>query len=269
MDVTLTAEAGHYYRYIVKLPRENLPQLPSSSLSREALRTGWADENKLGPKLILYGESCGGLVLERLPGEALNPQTAPKWLPQIAGLLRRFHSTKAAAFMERYDPIKSVRGYLDIIKANKTMPQADMRLIDGVLVNTGNKVKGHPWVPCHNDLHCQNIMLNNIPQGEDGNQVVAIDFEDCDLADPMWDLAYFTVNLGRENCPRTLMELYGVSKEEERRYRAYLPLAVAHCAAWAGMRGGDWLKHCGEMMVRLRTLLGKNSRTEGHRRGGN
>ena len=91
-----------------------------------------------------------------------------------------------------------------------------------------------------------------------GEKLLAIDFEDCDLGDPMWDLAYLTVNLGMEATPLALADLYGAEVDERRRLQAYIPLAMAHCATWAGVHAGPWVQHQSELIGKLRDFLAKH-----------
>lgn len=85
--------------------------------------------------------------------------------------------------------------------------------------------------------------------------LLAIYFEDCDLGVSMWDLAYLTVNLELELAPCSLDEMYGANTEKRRRVRAYVPLAMAHCATWAALHGRPWVKHQKELMERLKRVV--------------
>ena len=91
-----------------------------------------------------------------------------------------------------------------------------------------------------------------------GGRLLAIDFEDCDLGDPMWDLAYLTVNLEFEGTPLALADLYGADGDERRRPRAYVPLAMAHCATWAGVQAGLWVQHQVVLIKRLRDVAAQH-----------
>lgn len=64
------------------------------------------------------------------------------------------------------------------------------------------------------------------------------------------------VNLELEFKPYALERLYGASAEDGRRVRAYIPLALAHCATWAALYGGEWAQHQNELMERLRKVVG-------------
>ena len=186
-------------------------------------------------------------------------ETALNHLPHIVELLRRIHSTKVEDWMSSYDPLEVVKRYLKCLK-NKSgverISTEDICLIEAVLRKCEGEVRGgseHPLVPCHNDFHCHNLMLRHA--NSSGGRLLAIDLEDCDLGDPMWDLAYLTVNLELEGTPLTLADLYGANVDERRRLRAYVPLAMAHCATWAGVHGGLWVRHQSELMGRLRDVV--------------
>ncbi|MCJ1457684.1 hypothetical protein MMC28_008053 [Mycoblastus sanguinarius] len=175
-------------------------------------------------------------------------------LPQVASMLRRIHDAKPQKWMKRYDPLKIVRQQLECVKACKAMPTNDIGFIEGIHNGTAENIKDHPWVPCHNDFHSHNVMLVRTDR-DDTESLFAIDFEDCDLGDPMWDLAYLTVNLVMERKPYALEYLYGAGAEGRRRIRAYVPLALTHCATWAALHGVAWAQHQKELMERLREVV--------------
>ena len=196
--------------------------------------------------------------MECIDGEALEMDTIrPRFLPQLITLLRQIHGVPAAAWMRRYDPVAVVKRQLrDAIRCN-AINREDASLLGTVVRDTTNAVSHHPWTPCHNDFHSQNVMMLRHSSKNDSNHecLRAIDFEDCDLGDPMWDLAYLKVNLELENDSDSLETLYRASVEERRRLRAYVPLAMAHCATWAALHGGVWVKHQEELLERLRIVM--------------
>ena len=80
-----------------------------------------------------------------------------------------------------------------------------------------------------------------------------IDFEQLNLADPMWDFAYLAVNLELEKDFSAWGHLYGASMEESQRVGAYIPLAMVHCATWTALQGGGgWTTHQEKLIERLR-----------------
>ena len=185
--------------------------------------------------------------MECIEGAVLETNTIrTQHLPQVINLLRRIHNTPTAAWMKRYDPVAVVGDQLGDANRREALRPEDARLLDSVVQDTKEAVDNHPWTPCHNDFHSRNIMML-----KDGC-LRAIDFEDLDSGDPMWDLAYLTVNLELEKSPDGLWSLYGAIGEEKRRLGAYVPLAMAHRATWAALRGGAWLKHQEELLERLR-----------------
>ncbi|KAL8800857.1 MAG: hypothetical protein Q9182_004877 [Xanthomendoza sp. 2 TL-2023] len=238
-------------RIIVKLPRRQISS-PTTSCEREALRTRWAAAHGFGPQVLALDGESGGFAMERVEGQTLAADMSPRRLLQATDLLRKIHDAAPADWMRKFDPVAVVRKQLDCVKKLHAMNLEEVRMIESILNDTGTAVHGHPWVPCHNDFHSHNIMLQQKHSRMDHEErLLAIDFEDCDLADPMWDLAYLTVNVEMEREPYLLWDRYGATLDEKRRARAYIPLAVVHCATWAAMRGGPWVRHQNEMMVRI------------------
>lgn len=246
---------AHHRRFIVKLPRRQSSSCIGTNCKAEALRTCWASMHGFGPKVLTVDEESGGFVMEFIEGRTLTMEMIRQRLPQAVNVLRRIHEAEATSWMRRYDPMEIVRGQLECVKERNAMPLKDVRFVESIIHDTREKVKNHPWMPCHNDFHSHNIMLGSASR-DDSEYLLAIDFEECDLGDPMWDLAYLTVNLELEQAPGSLEHLYGASAEDRRRVRAYVPLAMAHCATWAALHGGSWAQHQKEVMKRLREVVG-------------
>lgn len=245
----------HQSRFIVKLPRIQTLSCIGASCKAEALRTRWAAKHGFGPKVLAIDDESGGFVTEFIEGRTLTVDMIKQRLPQAVNMLRWIHKAETMNWMRRYDPVEIVRKHLECVKERNTMRPGDVRLVEGIIHDTREKVKDHPWMPCHNDFHSHNVMLARASRG-DAERLFAIDFEDCDLGDPMWDLAYLTVNLELEQRPYSLERLYGASAEDRQRLRAYVPLAMAHCATWAALHGELWVQHQEEVMKRLREVVG-------------
>ena len=200
--------------------------------------------------------------MEYIVGGTLTMELALKHLPQVVDLLRGIHSAKGEDWMKRYDPLEVVKRYLGCLKKRDRgdgFSVEDIGIIEAGLLKCETEVRGRngdPLVPCHNDFHSHNIMLRHTTTSS--AKLLAIDFEDCDLGDPMWDLAYLTVNLELEGTPLALADLYGAKADERRRLQAYVPLALAHCATWAGVQAGLWVRHQGEVMERLRNVMAQH-----------
>jgi aminoglycoside phosphotransferase (APT) family kinase protein len=236
-------------RFTVKLPRHQVSSCIAANCKAEALRTNWASKHGFGPKVLAIDEESGGFAMEYIEGRTLTMEMMTDRLPQIVDLLRRIHGAEPFEGMKRYDPMEVVRENLSLVKERNAMRSDDIRLVESVIRNAEQQVIDHPWMPCHNDFHSHNVMLDNT------ERMLAIDFEDCDLGDPMWDLAYLTANLELELDPSSLEDLYGASGEDRRRVRAYVPLALAHYATWAALHGGVWTQHQEEVMGRLRKVV--------------
>ena len=260
--------APYPHNFIVKLPRVQSSPLSTgsshSSCKPEALRTSWAARHGFGPKVLAIDDVNGAFAMEYIDGGTLRTEMALKHLKCVVGLLKRIHSAKAEDWMRRYDPLEVVKSFLEHLKKKEERRSIeDVRLIEAVVRKCEREIGGgsrRALVPCHNDFHTHNVMLRHDAAGSSssssGGRLLAIDFENCDLGDPMWDLAYLTVNLELEGTPLALADLYGADRDERRRLRAYVPLAMAHCATWAGVQAGLWVRHQSEVMGRLREVVG-------------
>ncbi|KAL9088209.1 MAG: hypothetical protein Q9165_006336 [Trypethelium subeluteriae] len=240
--------------FIVKIPRK--PSTSAASICRaEATRTAWAAAHAVGPRVYATDDQSGAFAMECLKGNTLSADMASQSLHQILDLLHKIHKAPARPWMRVYSPITVVEEYLDAAKSMDSMPHEDIQLVETVLEDTRREIgQIHSYpdllVPCHNDFHSHNIIL-----GSDGNdQYMAIDFENTDLGDPMWDLAYLTVNLDLEREPLALADAYHTTTEERRRLNAYCLLAITHCATWSAIHGAPWVKHRRDLMARLRQI---------------
>ena len=240
-------------KYIVKLPHEVHSPSAKASCRDEALRTSWAHRHGLGPRMVTVDDDSGDFAMECLEGTTLSTDLALQHLLSLVTLLRNMHRAPSVRWMQQYDPVAVVAGYLDQAKNQNSMSPEDIALVETVLQQTKKAVKGHPKTPCHNDFHCQNIMLTQTPSG--GLELTPIDFENCGMGDPMWDVAYLTVNLGLQQTPLALATLYCVNESGCSRVRAYVLLAMSHCATWAATQGELWRAHHEEMMEKLKKAL--------------
>ena len=249
-----TSSVAQQRRFIVKLPRRQTSSYVAASCHAEAIRTDWAATRGFGPKVLAIDDESGGFVMDFVEGWTLTTDSLRQRLPQALSLVRRIHNAEVPDWMGMYDPIEVVKQQLEYVMKRKTMQLKDIRLMEVVLHNVAENVKGHPWVPCHNDFHSHNVMLRR-PSGSKPERLLAIDFEDCNLGDPMWDLAYLAVNLEMEQETYSLARLYRATAEDERRFRAYVPLALAHCATWTALHGEAWGQHHEEVMERLKEMV--------------
>ena len=241
-------------RFIVKLPRRQTSSRVATSCRAEAIRTDWAGTRGFGPRVLTIDEESGGFVMDFVEGWTLTTEMLRQRLPQAVHLLRWIHNAEVTDWMRKYDPIKVVKQQVKCVMNRKTMHPRDIRLIEVILHHVAENVKGHPWMPCHNDFHSHNVILRRA-SGCKPERLLAIDFEDCNLGDPMWDLAYLAVDLKMEQETSSLACLYRATAEDKRRIRAYVPLAMAHCATWTALHGEAWGQHHGEVMERLKKML--------------
>ncbi|KAM0802118.1 kinase-like domain-containing protein [Usnea florida] len=249
-----TSSIAQQRRFIVKLPRRQTSSCVAASCRAEAIRTDWAATRGFGPRVLATDDESGGFVMDFVEGRTLTTELLRQRLPQAVSLIRRIHNAEVTDWMRMYDPIEVVKQQLEKLMKRKTMQTKDIRLIKVVLHDVAENVKGHPWMPCHNDFHSHNVMLRRA-SGHKPERLLAIDFEDCNLGDPMWDLAYLAVNLEMEQETYSLACLYHATAEDERRMRAYIPLAMAHCATWTALHGEAWGQHHEEVMERLKEML--------------
>lgn len=210
-------------RYMVKVPKQHTSESIRTCLAKAA-RASWAAERGIGPRLAAMEEQSGAFATEFITGHTLPATDATDCITDVLELLRKLHNQPATTWMKHYSPIDAVQSYVDEAKLQASMTPEDVRLIETVLSHSRGVLASTPTslVPCHNDFHSHNIML------DEKGRLWAIDFENCDLGDPMWDLAYLILNLGLE--PLDLAEQYGCTVEEQSRLPAHYLIAIAHCA---------------------------------------
>lgn len=249
IKVTFTTGQGHGCRcisFMVKIPRQCTPG-SAATCCLEGIRAKWAAEAGLGPDVLVIDEATGSFVMAFVEGEALTTGMAARYAERIvATLLRKMHDGRQQKWMERYDPLAVVSDMLLLAKRLKTMDPEDVKLVERVIEKARQvgEDQSIDLMPCHNDFHSFNVMMD-----KDG-RLCCIDFEDMNLADPMWDLAYFTANL--ELAPLGLADTYGCTDAERARLEALYPLAISHFATWAATRGPQWTQHVEDCLQRLR-----------------
>jgi thiamine kinase-like enzyme len=232
--------------YMVKVPKQHTAESISTCLA-EGVRASWAAERGIGPRVVALDEQSGAFATEFIRGRTLSPADVTGRIAGIMALLQKLHSQPTTTWMKHYSPIHAVQSYVDEAKRQASMTLDEVCLVDAVLSHSKNVLFATPTihVPCHNDYHSQNVML------DEKGQLWAIDFENCDLGDPMWDLAYLTLNLRLK--PLDLADQYGCTVEEKSRLPMQYLVAIAHCATWSAIHGPQWATHYRDMMDRLQT----------------
>lgn len=240
--------------FMVKIPRRYSPDA-AAACRAEGLRAKWAASAGLGPKVLMTDEATGAFVMAFIEGKTLTKATAAQNAERvIVELLRKMHDRgRQERWMKRYDPIAVVDGMLQMTKQQKAMSPEDIEMIEHVIDNarTISEIRSIRLKPCHNDFHPFNILM------DDEGELYAIDFEVMNLADPMWDLAYFTADIHLP--PFALAEVYGCSGPELARLLAYYPLAISHFATWSATQGPQWKQHVEDLLQRLRIGNGNNT----------
>jgi thiamine kinase-like enzyme len=196
--------------------------------------------------VVAINDQSWAFATEFIVGRPITAADLATHAASVIKLLTRLHSRPAAEWMGIYNPVHALWPYLDEAKRQGTMPLEDLELVDAVIVGTAAAVASQSagLVPCHNDFHGQNILV------DESGQLWAIDFENCDLGDPMWDLAYLTLNLGLQ--PLGLARQYGCTAGEGERLQGHYFVAIAHRAVWSAVHGLLWVKHYQELMAQLR-----------------
>ena len=238
--------------YIVKVPRHQNSGTVAAC-DAERIRACWAAENGFGPGVVTARHESGAFAMRFIKGQTLaDPELARQHMPQIMGLLRRFHSSPAPTEMVYWDPLVRVQKTLDIAKQSPFMAEKDIQLIGNLISRVrdeiGNVSQLH--VPCHNDFHGLNMLLDK------EGRLWAVDYEECNLGDPMWDLAYLTATLELERYE--LAESYGCTAEQRMRLGYYYFLAIGYCGTWRATHGRVWERLHHDCMARLRETLKKN-----------
>ena len=238
--------------YIVKVPRR--PGIDTvTACNAERTRACWAAINGLGPDVLKQDAVSGAFAMQFIKGQTLaTPELTWQYMPQLMQLLHRFHSFPVkyvSPWMAHWDPLAVVQRELDVAKQSKCMAEEDIQLVEELIswVRRGIGNVSHLHVPCHNDFHGLNIVL------DEGGKLWAIDYEECDLGDPMWDLAYLTATLEIDRY--ALVERYGCKPEEEDRLGYYHFLAMGYYGTWRATHGPSFANLHRDCMIRLRNTL--------------
>jgi thiamine kinase len=141
-------------------------------------------------------------------------------LSRIARLLRRVHALEAPQPPRCVSPAQWMQIYATAL-AQRNLDAGDSLLRDlaGRRIGELSRLSSSPNVVCHSDLH----PLNLIEQSE---ALILLDWEYAHVADPLWDLAGWSVNndLAAESQWRFLTDYLGGSpaSADWQRLRLYL-----------------------------------------------
>ena len=193
--------------YIVKVPRNHSSDT-AAACRAEMTRARWAEANRLGPAVVAEDDTSGAFAMQFIKGQTLaTTELAWQYMPKLLNLLHRCHASPVSGWMGPWDPLAVVHKTLKVATTSNSMAMEDIQLVEQVIFWTQNGIGdvSQLLVPCHNDFHGLNVVLD----GEE--HLWAIDYEECNLGDPMWDLAYLTATLEIERYE--LAAQYGCSAE--------------------------------------------------------
>ena len=239
--------------YIVKVPRDH-SAAAATVCKAEKDRVSWAADHDLGPKVVNTDKKSGAFAMQFIKGKILeDTKSVQQHMDQIMDLLQRFHKSRAMPGMVFWDPLARLQTTLNRANEKDCMGAGDILLVERVLswARDGlNNVSDFEKVPCHNDYHNFNIVQ------DEEEKLWAIDYEECNLGDPMWDLGYLTATLELERY--ALADKYGgngCTTDERDRLGYHYFVAMAYCGTWRAIRielDPKWKKLHHDCMARLR-----------------
>jgi Ser/Thr protein kinase RdoA (MazF antagonist) len=143
-----------------------------------------ASQHGLAPAPLLAAPSAGLLVTEFIAAAPLAPGTAatPDLLLRVGAVLRAVHALPAGAGIRRLDFATQARQLETRLRRNTTdiawLRSHASRVFAGLQADRGDAV------PCHNDLHRENVL-------DDGRRLWLVDWEYGGLGDARFDLASY------------------------------------------------------------------------------
>lgn len=142
-----------------------------------------AADQGYGPRIYCADPSMGFVIMEYLPGTIITEQDlkSDHFYVSLASLLRKIHQGKC--FKDNgFDLFKSIENYLEtyMAKYGNYIPLARVEKIVGIIHQA--LLPHLTRAPCHNDLHCNNLIFFN-------NEFKAIDYDHAGPGDPYYDIA--------------------------------------------------------------------------------
>jgi thiamine kinase-like enzyme len=206
-----------------------------------------AAEAGVAPEVLYFGED--GLMLTRFIEDAvaLRPErilASEGALKRGAQALRRLHES-GTAFAGTFEAFGKIEDYVAALRRFRRAPtELEQAAIDA-MPKIQMALAVHPSAPkpCHCDPTGRNLL-------DTGEKVWLVDWEYSGMNDPMWDLAYFSVeSLLDEAGDRALLAAYfGRMPDvaEAARMAVWKPVCEVQAALWAliqaaeGNPGGDF-----------------------------
>ena len=159
----------------------------------------------VGPEVLHFGAD-GVMLTPFIEGETLPParlRTDAGSLQRAAAALRRLHDN-ASAFAREFHVFDIADRYVRLLDQRGSPLGADQRVLVGDVGAIRPVLQEHPVPlrPCHCDPSGGNLI-------DDGTKVWLIDWEYSAMNDPMWDLAYLSVEADFDPAlDRRLLESY-------------------------------------------------------------
>ena len=155
----------------------------------EAANARAAAQAGVAPQVLFFGPD--GVMLTRfVDGEPLLPERLKESagaLTRLAAALRRLHNT-APAFSRNFEPFAIIDSYVAVLEQRGVLLSDRQRGILGELRGAREALNARPPAakPCHCDTTGRNLL-------DTGERVWLVDWEYSGMNDPMWDLAYFSI----------------------------------------------------------------------------
>jgi thiamine kinase-like enzyme len=159
----------------------------------------------VAPEVVYFGED-GVMLTGFVPGDVLTPvrlRRSPGALQRAAAALRALHE-RTADFAGTYRVFDTMQSYLALLDERGAELSAGDRRLLAEATALRDALAAHPvrLRPCHCDPTGRNLI-------DTGERVWLIDWEYAAMNDPMWDLAYFSVESDLEEAAdRDLLTAY-------------------------------------------------------------
>lgn len=216
----------------------------------------------VAPEVLYFGDD--GVMITRFVEDAL--PLRPERIRESEGALqrgaialRRLHDAEIV-FASTFRVFETIDAYAAALqRLGHSLPDAEQKAIRETEV-IGKALASHPVTPkpCHCDPTGRNLL-------DTGARVWLVDWEYSGMNDPMWDLAYFSIESLLESGDRALLTAYFGHAPEEKmaaRMAALKPVAEVLAALWAliqiaeGKTRGDFAAYARATFERAAERMG-------------
>ncbi len=222
-------------RFALRIPGEGttaiIDRRVEETNARSAARAGVA------PEVVFFG--VDGVMLTRFidGAEPLTParlKSDPGALERTALTLKHLHRT-TRGFERDFNAFAIIDAYVGVLAAHGRALSEEERSTVAAALSTSQVLLARPArkVPCHCDPTGPNLL-------DTGERVWLIDWEYSGLNDPMWDIAYLSIEAGLDDgSERALIRAYfgrEPRRTEAARVTTLKPAAEILAALWALIR---------------------------------